>query len=171
MTPKNIAEFAIGGSLLIGKYPHIPIRFLLQRELRTALGITEDDEEALRARDESEKGDPFEPSEPADPYAVVYVKAAAVGLCWPNPDEIHGPECPTLRACRHDVVEYGAGVYDALIRMHAKTGNAKAVQADIREVGMKLIHGMVAEATGILTTEVAVEKSFTRAQEATGTNG
>jgi len=170
---KNTAEFAIAGSVMIGRYPHIPIRFQLQSQLRRALGVTEEDDEELRARHKAKKageevdGD-FEATHDADPYAIIYVKAAAVGCCWPNPKEL---KCPTLRDCRHDVVEYGAGVYDALIEMFAKDGKASQVQKDIRREGNKLISDMVAEATKILVTEVDKEKVFTKAQEATGTDG
>ncbi len=171
MLPKNTAEFAIAGSIMIGKYPHIPIRFELQSQLRRALGITEEDDEDLRARHKAkdageEVEGEFEATHEPDPYAIIYVKAAAVGCCWPNQKEL---KCPTLRQCRHDVVEYGAGVYDALIEMFP--GKATQAQTDIRREGNKLISAMVDEATKILVTEVDTEKVFTTGQEGTGTDG
>lgn len=165
------AEFVFAGSLMIGRFPHIPIRFQLQADLRRALGITEADDADLMARKKAEKEgaifeDEWAPSLAADPLAVLYVKAAAIGLCWPA-----ALECPSLKDCRHDLIEYGGGVYDALVRLPEHRGRYQRATLDIRLAGNKLINAMVDEAIGLLVEEVSGEKNFSQGREATSTVG
>ena len=154
-------EFASAGDLKIGVYPHIPIRWALQSALTEALGITEADGEELRAL--AAAGgvpDDWTPTGERDSFAVLFVKAAAVGLCWPGP-----LDCPTLRACRHDPVLYGEGVYDALIRVYASVGKVGRLQKDVQTVGSKLIADMNAEAGEVFGSDVDTEKDFTKGPE------
>jgi len=171
---KKVAEFAIAGSLMIGRYPHIPIRFELQNQLRRALGITIEDEAELVARRQAQDaGEPvegeFESTMEPDPHALLFVNAAAIGLCWPqNQDALN---CPTIRECRHDVVEYGAGVYDELIGRFAALGRVGDARVEVRRVGNKLITDMVGAAVAVMVHEVAAEKVFTKARGATSIAG
>lgn len=165
---KEVVEFPFAGSAMIGRYPHIPIRYMLRGELRKALGVTADDEVELRERAKSKEAgepwpEPFEASLPADAYSTAFVKAAAIGLCMPN-----HPDCKTLRQCRHDPVEYGEGVYDALCREYP---GRPGLQAEVRTMGGKLIVDMVKAADALLVVEVAAEKDFTKGREGTGTDG
>ena len=166
-------DLIFAGSLMIGRYPRIPVRFRLQSEMDFAIGITDEDREELQERHKAkEAGEPFKkkfvPSGTYDGISVAYINAAAIGLCWPEP----GPDCPSLRQCHHDVIEYGAGVYEALFEMSA--GNPKRMksfQKDVRTLGQKLISDMNVEVGKLLVTEVAAEKVFTPGQEGTGTDG
>lgn len=150
-------EFAIAGDLKIGAFPHIPIRWALQSALTDALGITEDDSAELGALREAGKDVPedWTPSGERDGFGVLFVKAAALGLCWPT-----ALDCPTLRACRHDPVLYGEGVYDALIRVYASVGKVGQLQKDVQIVGSKLIADMNTEAGEVFGSDVATEKDF-----------
>ncbi len=166
-------DLVFAGSLMIGRYPRIPIRFRLQSEMDQAIGITAEDREELKERHEAkEAGEPFKekfvPSGTYDGISVAYINAAAIGLCWPEP----GLDCPSLRECHHDVIEYGAGVFEAFFEMLAKRPKQmKGFQEEIRTLGQKLISDMNIEVGKILVTEVAAEKLFTKDQEATGTDG
>ncbi len=170
---KNTAEFAIGGDLMIGKFPHIPIRFRLANERRRGLGVTDDDDADLLERAKAKEAgeeieEEWEPTNEPDMVALMAIMAAAVGVCWPNQADLKG--CPTLRECRHDVVEYGMGVLDELVIMYTKRGTPK-IRQSIYDAGSKLIQEMNAAANEILVSEVAAEKVFTKAPEATGTDG
>ena len=155
----------------------MPIRFLLQSKLREHLGITVEDDIEIRERAKAERlkaaGEEyeefeteFEPSGVTDVYAIGFVKFAAVGLCWPPNDAL---KCPSLGACHHDVVEYGAGVYDELYERYGSDKSKKSWQKDINAAGQDLISAMNLHAAQLLVTEVAKEKDFTQDRELTST--
>jgi hypothetical protein len=162
---KTSVQFALAGDLKIGQYPHIPIRWMLQGALQSTLGITAADNDEIRELGGSmPKG--WTPSGNADAMGSLFVKAAAVGLCWP--DSI---ECPSLRDCGHDVIEYGEGVYDSLIRIYAPMGKAAQLQRGIGKIGTKLITDMNADAGKIFGSEVKAEKDFIKAPKVASING
>ena len=157
--PKTLVEFGLAGDLKIGQFPHIPIRWMLQGALQSALGFTAAD--AIEIRDlDGKVPDGWTPSEEIDITAVRFVKSAAIGLCWP--DDLG---CPSLRACRHDVVEYGEGVYDALIRLYGPLGKVSKLQKEIGPLGSKLIKDMNREAGEVFGRDVETEKDFTKGRE------
>ena len=174
----NAVQFAIAGDLKTGgKYPHIPIRWLLQSKLREHLGITPEDDIELQERAEADRlkaaGEEYEKFETefelsgeTDAYALSFVKWAAIGLCWPPNDAL---KCPSLGACHHDVVEYGAGVYDVMYARYAVAKGKKSWQKDGSTQGQKLIHEMCAHAANLLVTEVAKQKDFTEDRGALST--
>jgi hypothetical protein len=138
----------IGKETRSGTFPRAPIRFKLAEARRNALGYTAADTEAIRQMEDGD--DPIEPSMPGDGLALAYVYFAALGMCWP--EEI----TPTLRQCRHDVVEYGEICYE-----HFRTKHPGGMAA-ARDAGSELLDEMLQAVTATLTEDIKLEAGFTQ---------
>lgn len=155
---QETCDIRIGGDNRIGVFPRVPVRFLLQRALQDALGYTAADRRAMAERAEDDP--PIEPSGTADEYAIPLCYYAVVGSCWPDRIE------PTLRQCRHDVIEYGEAVFE-----HFLEADGVLNLADVRDEGLRLLREMLAGPTRRLTEEVETERGFTQGRAVNSTTG
>jgi hypothetical protein len=151
-------EIKLGNTIMVGCFPRLPVRFLLQRELKRAMGYTDRDQAEIAQLTE---GEPIpDPSEAGDGYAIACVHYAAVGLCWPEPLPIE-----SLRKHRHDVVAYGEAVFEHFVSTERGTA------IDLANEGRRLLYEMIRQGAGELTQEVALERDFTGAREPASTGG
>lgn len=149
-------EIIMGGSVYEGRLPLIPMRYHISAAQTTAHGWTTADQQAIAAGTEG-----VTRSAPGDGYALRQVYAAVVGECWPQ----HDRGWPTMADCRHDVLKYGAGVYDALYR---RFDGERGITTQIIDEGRRLLAECAKDTTSIFT-EVEAEVDFTGAPEADST--
>lgn len=154
----DTCDIKLGNQVVVGTYPRLPMRYLLQRQLQQALGYTEADMQEIG---ELEPGDPMpDPSEPGDGYAIACVYAAVVGVCWPNPLPV-----PTLKSLRHDAVAYGEAVME-----HFLSSDRTVAEALTKE-GRRLLHDMIQAGAGALKEAIAQERDFTEGRGPASTVG
>lgn len=157
---ENTCDIKIGKDNRIGQFPRVPVRFLLQKALRTAMGYTRFDEKMIA--EQSEGDSPVVPSEEGDGYAIPMIYFAVVGVCWPE------TITPTLRDLKHDVVAFGEVVFEHFIE---DVGHQKGILEDVRNEGRRLLVAMIAGPTKQLTEAVEEERDFTPAPVASSTSG
>lgn len=144
---REACEITVGNTHMVGTYPRLPVRFLLQSALKEAMGYTAADQRAIA---EMEPGEPVpEPSEAGDAYAISCVYYAALGLCWPADLPVE-----PLRKLRHDVVAYGEAVFEHFVSTEA----ANAQQ--LAEEGRRLFYAMLQAGAGALADEIKLERDF-----------
>lgn len=154
-------EITLDKTVHVGAFPRMPMRFLLRRAYQEALGYTEADR-ALMA--ELEPGEPIpDPSEEGDGYAVGCVLIAVVGMCWPT-----RLDCPTIRECRHDVVAYGEGVFEALMELHQ---GAEGLGQQLHDEGRRLLQEMGRRGGSELAEAIEQERDFTEGPRENSTAG
>ncbi len=156
---KKDLTIQLGKDVFAGVMPSLPVCYRLLAARRRAVGFTPSDEDVLRDYDFNDpEADPTTLG-PSGEYNVEDLQAvawAAVALSW-----VGELDCPTLRECGRDIVDYGEEAFGAFEERH---------RGDIADAGFRIIDHISAQLGG---EEAAIEEQldFSKAPEVGTTPG